>query len=98
MEKWVLLRPTILLYVTAVAFSVIFVGVALATGRWEPMLGVMLLVASFMTTLRGHRRRLRAIDERDPSITKGYGLLTVAWLILVAGIYLPWPLMQLLET
>ena len=98
LETWALFRPALLLYAAAVSFSVVFVGVAVMSERWEPLLALLFFGASFVLTLRGHRRRLRAIRERDPSISKGYGILVVAWGLLIAGIYLPFVLMQALES
>lgn len=98
LEKWALFRPTLLLYVAAVAFSAIIVYVAVASGRPVALVGLVFFAASFALTVRGHRRRLRAIRERDESVTKGYGVLVVAWLLLVVGIYLPFVLMQALES
>lgn len=98
LEKWALLRPALLLYAAAVSFSVVFVGVAVLSERWEPLLALLFFGASFVLTVRGHRRRLRAIRERDPRVTKGYGVLVGAWALLIAGIYLPFLLMQALES
>ena len=98
LEKWALLRPTLLLYAAAVSFSAVFVGVSVLSERWEPLLALLFFGASFALTVHGHRRRLRAIRERDPSVATGYGVLVLAWVLLIAGIYLPFALMQALES
>ncbi len=98
LETWIVFRPAVLLYAAAVGFTAVFVGVAVLSERWEPLTALMFFAASFTLTVRGHRRRLRAIRERDPHVTTGYGVLVLAWVLLIACIYLPFVLMQALES